>query len=110
MNAGKRLQKLAKEEGISQSELARGLGISAQYISVLAAGKNEISLTLATLVECKYGIRAEWLISGEGEKYTDKTIAGKEKNELICRILLMNDEEICATLAYVHSIEFLKNK
>lgn len=109
MNAGKRLQELAKDLGITQSDLAKNLEISPQYISKLAAGKNQLSTKVAAKAELKYGISTEWLLHGVGDKYVENAELKLEgKDELICRILYMSDEEIQATLAYVLTMQNMK--
>lgn len=110
MNTGKRLQELAKELNITQTELANSIGITSQYISKLAMGKNQLSMKIAAKVELKYGISVNWLLYGEGEKYIENALIKLGgKDELICRILFMTDEEVQATLAYVMTMESIKN-
>jgi transcriptional regulator with XRE-family HTH domain len=46
-------------------DFARAMGISANYVSLLAAGKKQrVSETLAKLIENTYGYRYEWVMTG----------------------------------------------
>ena len=64
-----RIRKILSEQNLKQSELGLALGVSANYISLLATGKkNNVSLTLAKLVEALYGYPAQWVMTGEDQK------------------------------------------
>ena len=52
---------------MTQEFVAEALGVSANYISLLARGKKtQVSPTLAKLVEALYGYSAEWVMTGQG--------------------------------------------
>ena len=64
---GSLIRALRREAGLKQRELAEALGVSANYISLLARGKKtQVSPTLAKLVEALYGYSAEWVMTGQG--------------------------------------------
>ena len=52
MTLGKRIQTILKERNIKQIDFAKALGISANYVNLIANDKKEnISDTLAKLIE-----------------------------------------------------------
>ena len=60
-----RFRMILEEQRLKQTELAEALGVSANYISLLARGKKtQVSPTLAKLVEALYGYSAEWVMTG----------------------------------------------
>ena len=61
----KRIRTILEEQDLRQTELAEALGVSVNYISLLANGKKTtVSLTLAKLIESLYGYSALWVING----------------------------------------------
>ena len=68
MSLGQRIQTILKEQKIKQVEFARTLGISANYVNLIANDKKvTISDTLAKLIEESYGYSAQWVLDGSGE-------------------------------------------
>ena len=62
-----RFRMILEEQRLKQTELAEALGVSANYISLLARGKKtQVSPTLAKLVEALYGYSAELGMTGQG--------------------------------------------
>ena len=57
---------------ISQSELARRIGVSPQLISQTVTEKIQVSYLTAKAIESEFGVRAEWVINGTGEMMTQK--------------------------------------
>ena len=63
-----RINQILAEQNLKKIDFASSLGISANYVSLLTAGKKEsISGTLAKLIENIYGYSAQWIMTGEGE-------------------------------------------
>lgn len=108
MTLGQRLKTILGERGVKQVEFARTLGISANYVNLIVNDKKDtISETLAKLIEETYGFSAEWVLTGMGEKYT-ATGTSAEKAEVLKKIQRMSDGEVRAVLAFVNSLESLK--
>lgn len=56
MTLGQRIRTILKERNLKQTEFAKSLGISANYVNLLANDKKAtISETLAKLIEESYG-------------------------------------------------------
>ena len=110
MTLGQRLKAILEERGVKQVEFAKALGISANYVNLLVNDKKgTISETLAKLIEETYGFSAGWVLTGSGEKYS-ATGASAEKAEVLKKIQRMSDCEVRAVLAFVNSLESLKEK
>lgn len=69
---GERLLRILQEQKLKKVEFARAMGISANYVSLLTAGKKlRISDTLAKLIEITYGYQARWLLTGQPPVYAE---------------------------------------
>ncbi len=78
-----RIKEILKEQKLKEKELAKALGVSDNYISLLATGKKtQISLTLAKLIEALYGYSTDWLLTGEGEKLNKTLLQEKAKKKI----------------------------
>ncbi len=64
---GFRIKEVRKLRKLSQSALAKSLGVSTKYISALESGERQPSKPLLLLVSCVQDIRADWLFTGQGE-------------------------------------------
>ena len=105
MTLGERIKTIIRERGVKQVEFAKVLGISANYVNLLANDKKTtVSSTLAKLIEETYGYSAVWLSNGVGEKFIDIG-ASTSKVEILKKIRRMSDSEIRATLAFVKTLE-----
>lgn len=103
-----RIKLILHEQKVKQVNFAKTLGVSANYINLLANGKKtSISDTLAKLIEETYGYSSYWLLTGEGEKCTTYTLS-QIKTETIKRIKQMDDLDVNAVLAFLSSWEEFK--
>ena len=63
MNLSERISIVLKENHLKQKDLAKEIGVTESYISAIMNGRNAaISMTLATLIEEKYGYKKPHLI------------------------------------------------
>jgi transcriptional regulator with XRE-family HTH domain len=94
MNVGTRIKKTRQKLKVTQHELAKAIGVTAQHISAIEQGKREPSLTsLARLAE-ELGVSIDYLVSGKEGIITDaiaaikadKTLKLKAKRALIALI------------------------
>lgn len=110
MSLGQRVKTILQERKLKQVEFARVLGISANYVNLIANGKKEsISDTLAKLIEERYGYSAQWILTGAGEKLSSNELTA-EKLEILKRIQRMSDSEARAVLAFVNTLDSINNK
>lgn len=108
MTLGQRLKVLLAERGVKQVDFAKAMGISANYVNLLVNDKKDtISETLAKLIEETYGFSAEWILTETGEKYSE-TGTSAEKAEVLKKVQRMSDCEVRAVLAFVNSLESLR--
>ena len=61
---GKRLAQRRQEIGMTQSELARSLGVTSQYISITEQGKRSPSVTFLADLAKLLGVTTDYLITG----------------------------------------------
>lgn len=108
MTLGERIKTILKEQQIKQIDFAKALGISANYVNLIANDKKQsISDTLAKLIGETYGYSPEWILNGTGKKLikNDLTV---EKTEILKKIQKMSNSEVRAVLAFVDTLNSIK--
>lgn len=109
MTLADRINDIIREQGITQAAFARELGVSANYVNLLArGGKTNISETLAKLIEKTYGYGAQWVLEGTGEKELGELSAGRA--EVIDKVRRLSDCEALAVLAFVKTMEEVRSQ
>lgn len=107
-----RLQIVLNEQNIKQKDLANTIKVTESYVSNMLKGKrNNISESLALLIEQKYGYSAQWILTGEGEPYTTQSNIpnlSSTKKRLISEIEKMSDSEIDAIKVFIDSLDEYK--
>ena len=63
-----RLRQARDELGLKQKDMARELGISAQYLGFMERGDQPISEPVALKMQELFGYNAEWILFGKGER------------------------------------------
>ena len=63
---GKRIRQIRKLKGLTQKSFAESLYISQNFLSEVESGKAKPSVTLLALIEYRYQISKEWLMTGKG--------------------------------------------
>jgi len=69
--AGSRLADLLRRAGLTQAQLAIGVGTTAASVSRITAGKQGLTVEIATRVAEVTGVRVSWLLTGELPMYPD---------------------------------------
>lgn len=70
MNQCDRIRIILKENQLKQKQLAYAIGVSESYISILLKNPDiNISQTLASLIEEKYGYSVKWILNGIEPKF-----------------------------------------
>ena len=107
-----RLQIILNEQDIKQKDLANTIKVSESYVSNMLKGKRKnISESLASLIEQKYGYSAQWILYGEGEPYIKQYMSpylSPTKKRLIAEIEKMSDSEINAIKIFIDSLDKYK--
>ncbi|MGE4353941.1 MAG: helix-turn-helix domain-containing protein [Oscillospiraceae bacterium] len=110
MTLGQRIQTILRERKIKQVDFAKTLGISANYVNLIANDKKgNISNTLAMLIEETYGYSARWVLNGTGEKLSSSDLTA-ERAEIFKKIQKMSDSEVKAILAFVNTLESINKQ
>lgn len=55
-----------KDKGLSQTDVAKMLGTSPQYISAIFSGRKNVGKKQAVKFEELFGLSASWLLTGKG--------------------------------------------
>jgi transcriptional regulator with XRE-family HTH domain len=105
MTLSDRFKIITEEIGKKQKEIASELGITESYISRLISGAHEnISLSLALLIQEKYYYSAQWVMTGEGDKFvSSKNSIVKQK--AINAVEKLSSSELKAVMAFVNSLD-----
>ena len=108
MTLGERIKIILSERKLKQVDFAETLGVSANYVNQLVNGKkNNISDTLAKLIEETYGYSAQWIMTGYGDNISAPSLSAT-KIEFLKKIQKMPEDEITALLAFANSLENIK--
>jgi len=70
MSLADRLRAMLIERGLSQGELARRVGVTQGTIYKIVSGHAKSSKRIVEIAQ-SLGVRAEWLLTGNGEQYLD---------------------------------------
>lgn len=109
MNQCDRIRLILTENHLKQKEFAAEIGVSESYISVMLKKPDvNLSQSLASLIEEKYGYSMKWILKGEEPKMKQYS-RNRELSELHQKALFqlehMNDAQIRAVLAFINSLE-----
>lgn len=69
---GRRIKQLRKEKKLSQGDFAEKIGRDFTTISKIEAGKLELSSTIRLAICNVFGVRKDWLETGQGPQYDDR--------------------------------------
>lgn len=82
--AGPRIRRLRKAEGLTQSSMAEGLGISASYLNLIERNQRPLTVQLILKLSSAYGIEPDDLQDGPGgvisvlrEAFSDPLLSGE---------------------------------
>ncbi len=99
-----RLRWILADRQLRQSDFAKALGVSANYVYLLTSGKKAgISHTLAKLIEKTYGYSALWVLTGEA-------IGGQGEEPELKALTLelvrgLDDSGLLAVAAFIRQME-----
>ena len=107
-----RIRIILDEQHIKQKDLAGAIKVTESYVSNMLKGKRcNISEALALLIEQAYGYSAQWVLTGEGERYVLKSdVPGLSptKKRLIAEIEKMSEPELDAIKVFIDSLDGYK--
>lgn len=109
MNQCERFKMILSENNLKQRQFASEIGVSESYVSMLLK-KPEINLSqsLASLIEEKYGYSSSWILTGSEPKF--KQISKKKSlsvfhQKALAQLEKMNEQQIKAVLAFINSLD-----
>ena len=109
MNQCERIKLILQENKLKQKHFASEIGVSESYISILLKNPNvNLSQSLATLIEEKYGYNSDWVLNGTEPK-VKQISKNKSLSELhqkaLSQLEKMNDVQIKAIIAFINSLD-----
>lgn len=107
-----RIRLILQENRLKQKQFASEIGISESYVSMLLKKPDiNLSQSLASLIEEKYGYNAEWVLNGVEPKLKqiskNKTLSELHQKAL-AQLEKMNEEQVKAVLAFINSLDELE--
>ena len=107
-----RIRLILDEQPIKQKELASAIKVTESYVSnILKGNRCNISWALALLIEQAFGYSAQWVLTGEGDRYVSKSNApdlSPTKKRLIAEIEKMSEPELDAIKVFIDSLDGYK--
>lgn len=67
IDISKELANFFKDKGLSQTDVAKMMGTSPQYISAIFSGRRHVGKAQAEKLENLFGLSVSWLLTGRGE-------------------------------------------
>ena len=93
---GRRVKSARRRTGIRQADLAKKLGISYQYMSMIETGKRKLSLGMLVSLANELGVTTEYLLNG----YKSMGIeAGDQDEEFLSLWQSLNPSEKAFTIS-----------
>ncbi len=75
MSIGKRIKELRKDLGLTQTEFAQNIYRDKSTISKIENEELDLSSSMRTAICKEFGVREEWILTGEGEKFDKERIS-----------------------------------
>lgn len=72
---GDNIKKLREALGFTQQKFAERIGIKQATLSMAESGKSNISRQALLSISREFGVRLEWLETGEGEMYSERNMS-----------------------------------
>lgn len=108
MTISDRIRKIRQEQGLTILDLSKKIGIPDRTISNYERGERKPSVEYLTLLYEHLDANPEWLLSGNGEMFTDKsTISSKFSVEdfLFIPKLILRPAAGCGTIVDLEDVE-----
>lgn len=97
-----RIKKIRKTLGLTQQEFADVIGIKRNTFSQYEIGRNEPIDAVITLICREFDVNENWLRTGEGEMFIEKT-KDEQITEMLVNIQLAGEESFQHRLAAAFS-------
>lgn len=68
-----RMKQLIDELGLTQKKFGEAIGMSPQNIGAYISGRRKLSEGLAARISVTYGVSADWILTGQGEKFASSS-------------------------------------
>jgi len=112
MELKERISLIIRENSLKQKDLALTLGVTESYISTLLSGRNQnISISVAKLIEEKLGYNSQWVLTGKDPKYkqiSKLTNISDIHRKAIFQIEKMSNNQVKAVIAFMDSLSAIE--
>ncbi len=109
MNQCDRIRLILQENNLKQKQFAFSIGVTESYVSkLLKAPDIHISLSLASLIEEKYGYSSDWILNGAQPKFKsngENRHLSTLQRKALSQLEKMNEEQVKAVLAFINSLD-----
>ena len=78
-----RITTLRNYLGLNQTKFAKKIGVTSQHVSMFESGKANFSEGTIHLICLTFGVREEWLRTGEGEMMEDESLLSEREKHLL---------------------------
>ena len=102
-----RLKKVRKHLGLSQAQLAKELGIKQGSYSAIESGNTNLTQSLLIILEYRYSINTNWILTGEGEMFNKVNRSNIKEHilEQMESIQKYGDDIISGKIEYTPEVE-----
>ena len=69
VSCGDRLRIARRKLGLSQPQMAAEIGVSQSFVAAIESGRNDLSRALLRKLIARFGISADWLLTGHGRAF-----------------------------------------
>jgi len=108
-----RIALILEEKRFKQKDLADIMGVTSSYVSCIVSGRNiKLSTAVVNLIEEKLGYRAQWILTGEGEKLrhiSKRPNLSDAHKRAIMQMEKMPIEQVKAVLVFIESLEKIES-
>ena len=109
-----RLRQAVKYLKLTHQQFAEAIGVSRVYVTkLLTEEERKMSAHLAATIENKFGISADWLLSGVGQMlstYTKIPELTPKQRRLTEQLERLDDRQLNAVLAFMDTLERLETE
>lgn len=114
MELKERMATILKENHLKQKELAAFMGVTESYVSTILSGRNQnVSISVANLIEEKLGYNTQWVLVGAEPKYKQLS-KNPDMSDIHRRVIMqiekMSDSEAKAVLAFVNTLDSINKE
>jgi len=79
----KRISELREKLDLNQTEFAKKIGVTSQFVSTIESGKSKFTEANIRLICLTFGVNEEWLREGKGEMLDEEAVLSDYDKRLL---------------------------